>query len=294
MQSVMVTKGVYWVAIPEAGLSILCGCPADSVKLLMRKGLIVGTSWNGVAFETGPNAILLSDISTQNETFANLSEFPVLQMLYRQGMMVPGHPGNTGQKPLLIGLESQVRSQSQYIFRGNYGLASLEEIKTAGVDDAAARDYMRMKLWFAFGRIRQTDEMLEMKFVADAPVPLRGGAAVRRTGFNRYEFSCRGETAEVDLNLRRGEWNDVEGLQVKPEISAHPVETNVFHFRTLGEGGYRTYAHLADVTTFEVLHKMAAAPADAPGVSRAFAERLEKEPPSTGRPRTSGTIPRGA
>ena len=54
-------------------------------------------------------------------------------MLYRQGMMVPGHPGNTGQKPLLIGLESQVRSQSQYIFRGNYGLTSLEEIRAAGV-----------------------------------------------------------------------------------------------------------------------------------------------------------------
>jgi hemerythrin len=412
MQTVTVTKGVHWVAIPEAGLSILCGCPADSVKLLMKMGLIVGTRKNGVSFETGPNAILLSDVPTQNETFANLSEFPVLQMLYRQGMMVPGHPGNTGQKPLLIGLESQVRSQSQYIFRGNYGLTSLEEIRAAGVDDAAARDYMRMKLWFAFGRIRETDEMLETRFVGASAVALRGGAAVRRTGFNVYEFSCRGETAVVDLNLRQGEhysssyslgfhkirreyfsvvhlgegdgwdtekpcmgslvtfqgriylidagpnieqsltavgisvneiegifhshshddhfaglttlvrsdhrikyyatplvrasvakklsalmgmdeamfqryfevhdlrpaeWNDVEGLQVKPEISAHPVETNVFQFRALWEGGYRTYAHLADVTTFEVLRKMAAAAPDAPGVSRAFAERLEKE-----------------
>ena len=411
MQTVVVTKGVYWVAIPEAGLSILCGCPADSVKLLMKKGLIVGTSRNGVAFETGPNAILLSDVPTQNETFANLSEFPVLQMLYRQGMMVPGHPGNTGQKPLLMGLENQVRSQGQYIFRGNYGLASAEEIRAAGVDAETSRDYMRMKLWFSFGRIRPTDEMMEMKFVADRPVPLRGGASVRRAGFNRYEFSFRGETTEVDLNLRRGErysssyslgfhrirreyfsvvhlgegdgwdtekpcmgslvtfqgriylidagpnieqsltavgisvneiegvfhshshddhfagltslvrsdhrikyyatppvrasvakklsalmgidealfsryfevhdlrpaeWNDVEGLQVKPEISAHPVETNVFQFRALWEGGYRTYAHLADVTTFDVLHRMAAAPADAPGVSRAFAERLER------------------
>ena len=78
-------------------------------------------------------------------------------------------------------------------------------------------------------------------------------------------------------DLRPAEWNDVEGLQVKPEISAHPVETNVFQFRALWEGGYRTYAHLADVTTFEVLRKMAAAAPDAPGVSRAFAERLEQE-----------------
>jgi len=412
MHTVMVARGVHWVAIPEAGLSVLCGCPADSVKLLMKKGLIVGTQKDGVAFETGPNAILLSDVPTQNETFCNLAEFPILQMLYRQGMMVPGHPGNTGQKPLLIGLESQVRSQSQYIFRGNYGLSSLEEIVAAGVPPGTAQDYMRMKLWFAFGRIRQTDEMLDTRIVGPSSVELRAGVMVRRTGFNVYEFACAGQTVQVDLNLgqgerypssyslgfhkirreyfsvvhigegdgwdtekpcmgslvifqgriylidagpnieqsltavginvneiegifhshshddhfagltslvrsdhrikyfatapvrdsvakklsalmgmdeamfsryfevhdlKPGEWNDVDGLQVKPEISAHPVETNVFQFRALWEGGYRTYAHLADVTTLEVLHRMAAAEPGAPGVSRAFADRLESE-----------------
>src|SRR5208282_172569 len=51
MHTVMVARGVHWVTIPEAGLSILCGCPADSVKLLMKKGLIVGTQKDGVAFE---------------------------------------------------------------------------------------------------------------------------------------------------------------------------------------------------------------------------------------------------
>ena len=96
MQTVVVTKGVYWVAIPEADLSILCGCPADSVKLLMKNGLIVAPQKGGVAFETGPNAILLSDCPIQNESFANLSEFPVLQMLYRQGMIVPGIPATPG------------------------------------------------------------------------------------------------------------------------------------------------------------------------------------------------------
>ncbi|MGA2381082.1 MAG: MBL fold metallo-hydrolase, partial [Spirochaetia bacterium] len=380
MHTVMVARGVNWVAIPEAGLSVLCGCPADSVKLLMKKGLIVGTQKDGVAFETGPNAILLSDVPTQNETFCNLAEFPILQMLYRQGMMVPGPPGNTGQKPLLIGLESQVRSQSQYIFRGNYGLSSLEEIVAAGVPPGTAQDYMRMKLWFAFGRIRQTDEMLDTRIVGPSSVELRAGVMVRRTGFNVYEFACAGQTVQVDLNLgqgerypssyslgfhkirreyfsvvhigegdgwdtekpcmgslvifqgriylidagpnieqsltavginvneiegifhshshddhfagltslvrsdhrikyfatapvrdsvakklsalmgmdeamfpryfevhdlKPGEWNDVDGLQVKPEISAHPVETNVFQFRALWEGGYRTYANLA-------------------------------------------------
>jgi hemerythrin len=50
----------------------------------------------------------------------------------------------------------------------------------------------------------------------------------------------------------------------------------VFQFRALWDGGYRTYAHLADVTTLEMLHKMAAAAPGDPGVSPAFAERLER------------------
>jgi len=72
-----VTNGLYWVEIPELDLQIICGCPADSVKHLSKRGLIVAREKNGVAFETGPNAILLSDVSVQNGFFSNLSEFPV-------------------------------------------------------------------------------------------------------------------------------------------------------------------------------------------------------------------------
>jgi hemerythrin len=378
----------------------------------MKKGLIVPTQKGGVTFETGPNAILLSDVSSQNETFSNLAEFPILQMLYRQGMMIPGHPNNTGRKPLLIGIDSQVQSQSQYIFRGNYGLSSIEELMAAGVSRETAADYMRMKLWFAFGKIRRTEELLEARSVGAEAVELRAGVTVQRVGFNVYEFAHGGETVRVDLNLGAGEryqssyalgfhrfrreyfsvvhigegdgwdpekpcmgsiinfqgriylidagpnieqsltalgisvneiegifhshshddhfagltslvrsdhrikyfatapvrasvakklsalmgmdeamfpryfdvhdlapsrWNDVNGLQVRPVISAHPVETNVFTFRALWEGGYRTYAHLSDITTFEVLRKMASAAPDAPGVSPAFAETLMAE-----------------
>ena len=412
MQTLTIAKGVHWVAVPEADLFILCGCPADSVKLLMKKGLILGTEKNGVAFETGPNAILLSDVPSQNESFSNLAEFPVLQMLYRQGMIIPGHPGNTGRKPLLMGIESSVASQSQYIFRGNYGLVSLEEIMSTGIPRETAEDFMRMKRWFAFGRIKATEELLEPRILGAEPVELRGGVTVRRTGFNTYEFAHEGQTVSVDLNLGPGEaypssyslgfhktrreyfsivhigegdgwdtekpcmgsiimfqgriylidagpnieksltavginvneiegifhshshddhfagltslvradhrikyfatapvrasvakklsalmsmdeamfpryfevhdltpgrWNDVNGIQVRPIMSAHPVETNVFFFRALWDGGYKTYGHLADITTREVLRKMTSADPDAPGVSAAFAETLMKE-----------------
>ena len=106
-----IMRGVSWVEIPEAQLYILCGCPADSVKHLMKKGLIVSREKDGVTYETGPNAILLSYIFSQNGQISNLAEFPVLQMLYRQGMLLPNHLRNTGAKPILIGTAEQVKAQ---------------------------------------------------------------------------------------------------------------------------------------------------------------------------------------
>ena len=81
IEHIQVADGIHWVAIPEADLRILCGCPADSVKHLMKKGLIVLKKKGDVQYETGPNAILLSDVLIQRGSFGNLAEFPVLQML---------------------------------------------------------------------------------------------------------------------------------------------------------------------------------------------------------------------
>ncbi len=70
----------------------------------------------------------------QGGRFRNLGEFPVLQMLYRQGMIIPGHPSNTGLRPMIIGMRDQVEAQSRYIYSGNYGLSSVEELVTAGLE----------------------------------------------------------------------------------------------------------------------------------------------------------------
>ena len=154
ISKIQVTRGLYWVEVPALELNIMCGCPADSVKHLAKRGLIVAREKSGVSYETGPNAILLSDVSVQNGFFSNLSEFPVLHMYYRQGMILPGHPNNTGQKPLLIGSEEQVKAQMEYIYRGNYGLVSEEEITDAGISSATAKEMMRLKLKFRFGEIK--------------------------------------------------------------------------------------------------------------------------------------------
>lgn len=40
MRKFQITNGVYFLDCHEVGMRILCGCPMDSVKLLMRAGFI--------------------------------------------------------------------------------------------------------------------------------------------------------------------------------------------------------------------------------------------------------------
>jgi hemerythrin len=410
MEKIRVANGITWVAIPEADLFVLCGCPADSVKHLMKRGLIVEKEKDGVTFETGPNAILLSETASQKGVFSNLGEFPVLQMLYRQGMILPNHPNNTGRKPMLIGLEDQVLSQSLYIYRGTYGLTSEEEMMAAGASQKDSREMMRVKKWFAFDDIRATEDLLDLRVVDKPAVELRDGVFIRRRGFNQYEFLHAGHSVRVDLNLADDEeygpsytlgfhrihreyfsivhigegdgwnpdqpcmgsmivfqgriflvdagpnithaltalgigineiegvfqthghddhfagltslirsdhriqyyatalvrssvvkkymaltggdesdfsryfevhdlafdtWNSIEGLEVMPQYSLHPVETSVLFFRALWEGGYKTYAHLADIVSSETLKRMLTDDPKKSGIGRRLAEAYE-------------------
>ncbi|OGA28340.1 MAG: cyclic nucleotide-binding protein, partial [Betaproteobacteria bacterium RIFCSPLOWO2_02_FULL_68_150] len=412
IRKIPISTGVYWVEIRHADVRILCGCPEDAVKHLLRKGLIVPMEVGGVACETGPNAILLSDLAIQNGQVCSRSEFPVLQMLYNQGMIVPGHPRNNGMRPMLIGSRRQVDAQMAYIFRGNYGLVSHAELTQAGLSEEQAHEMMRMKLAFAFGQIRPSEELVQPVVVERDAVEIRNGVRVRRLRTNVFEIVYEGESVEVDLNLARGDgyqcpyslgyhllqrdyftivhtgdgdgwdmnrpamgsivlyqgrvflvdagpnidhaltalgigineidgifhthchddhlvgltalirgdrriayyavpmvrasvirklesvmqlseqefgalfdvhdlqldaWNDIEGLEVKPVLSPHPVETTIFYFRVLWEGGYRSYAHLGDIASVDVMRKMIAPDAAPAGISQARFERTVRD-----------------
>ena len=231
MEKIKVTRGVYWIGIPEANLYVLCGCPANSVKHLMKRGLIVAKEKNGVTFETGPNAILLSELAIQNGSFSNLAEFPILQMFYRQGLILPKHPNNTGLKPMMIGLEDQIEAQNSYVYRGNYGLASEAEMREAGASPEDAHEMMRLKLAFAFGKIRRTEDLIDNRLINRDVVELRDGVFVRRRGFNRYEFLYGGESALVDLNLQTG-----ERYEQPYQLEHHQVDRQYFSVIHVGEG----------------------------------------------------------
>jgi len=228
---IQVTKGVYWVEIPDVNIYILCGCPADSVKHMKKRGLIVTREEKGVTFETGPNAILLSDVMLQNGGFANMAEFPVLQMLYFQGMIIPNHPNNTGVKPILIGSENQVEAQMKYIYRGNYGLISESEILDAGITPDKTREMMRLKLKFAFGTIRNTEALLDSRIISNEPTEIRNNVFVRRIKLNVFEFQYQDETVTVDLNL---DSHDMYGASYT--LDFHDIKREYFAVLHSGQG----------------------------------------------------------
>jgi len=402
-------NGLSYVEIPEADLYIQCGAPAESVKHLIKNKIIHSVTKNGVTFETGPNAILLSDIMIQNGEFSNMSEFSVLQMLYKQGLILPNHPNNTGIKPVIIGLNSQVNAQMQYIYRGNYGLISQEEIEACGIKPSRAKELMNMKLKFAFGKLQSADSLLESCMLDKEKVEIRNKVFIQRKEHNIFEITYKNESVEVDLNLEKNQtyppvytlpqykikrdyfsviesgqgdgwdfnrpsmnsiisfqgklyvvdlvpnfkyileslsidineiegvfqththddhfagitslirsdkkikfyasklvisatakklsslldfdesefynlvdareldinkWNNIDGLEVKPYLSPHPVETTIFVFKALYGTGYKTYGHFADIIDINILKGMITENSDEIGILQEFFDEV--------------------
>ena len=202
----ILAPGISWLEIPKVDLRILCGCPADAVKHLTSKEKIRLVTENGATFETGPNAILLADDFLQNGLPANMAEFPVLQMFYKQGQIIPNHPNNKGERPILIGNANAVQSQLQYIYRGNYGLTTPEELINCGVSLEDTAEMMAMKMQFAFGKIQPPDALLATCVVKDSNWQnLKQDLLVSRIGMNRYQFKMGSERVDVDLSLKEGE-----------------------------------------------------------------------------------------
>jgi hemerythrin len=199
---IKVETGVDWVEIPEADLRIQCGCPADSTKHLIAKGLIKSYNMEDQSFESGPNALLLSDVAIQNGQFCNLGEFPVLQMLYRQGMIIPNHSNNKGEFPILIGKYNQVDAQLNYIYRGNYGLTSMEELKEAGCSEELATKIYRMKKKFAFGKFIPSNELFDIKLLDSKKLEIKKGVFITRENTNKFLISYKDEEVRIDLNIK--------------------------------------------------------------------------------------------
>lgn len=163
--------------------------------------------------ETGPNAILLSDLPIQNGQVCSRSEFPVLQMRYKQGMLIPGHPGNSGRLPLIMGSKKQVDAQMEYLFRGNYGLVSRQELTEAGASNRQAskmrallEEHFEHLAFFSRGCVAPASAPPNARARCSVLRSIRTGAPSARTPrVEQFGWPPGGVEFDVDFHVIRGE-----------------------------------------------------------------------------------------
>ena len=191
-----IAPGFFWVEIEKVGLKLLCGCPPDSVKLLKQAGIL---SYDRNTSQ-GPNAILLSDQTFNESGFANLSEFPVMHMLYVQGMLF-NDSNRLIAKPKLIGTPEMVNSQIDYLSRGNYGLLNEHEMQLIGLDENTIRKFMAIKMYFAKGKIYSHSEMFDPVFILNEAVEIWKDVFLQRVSFNQFKLKHDGDEVLININF---------------------------------------------------------------------------------------------
>ncbi|MDT8446716.1 MAG: MBL fold metallo-hydrolase [bacterium] len=201
-----IQPGCYYLQVPAVGLRMLCGSPPDAIKHLRVQGFVSEQNLSGVICETGPNALLLGEQLIQAGEVANLAEFPVLHMLYKQGLGIPGHPAQKKfGRPRLVGASNALAAQAEYIKRGNYGLYLESEYDELQLPVAEKQLYLEMKRQFAYGRFAETGDLMDLVAFDQETLELAPGLILTRLGGNRFVVDFQGQRAELDLSLKRGE-----------------------------------------------------------------------------------------
>jgi len=222
--------GCFFLQAPSISLQMLCGCPPDAIKLLRAKGHVRSTTLEGSYAETGPNAILLSDRRVQGREISNLTEFPVLQMLYKQGLAIPGHPNHQKCRPFLVGKQEQLDGQSEYLKRGNYGLYDLEEYQDLQYPDDQARMHLDLKRQFAYGKFLETSDLMDLK-PFDEPTVHIDQLKLTRLSENNFRAELDGFQVEFSLNLGLE-----EAYQTSFQVPSKTVVLPSFGVLHLGDG----------------------------------------------------------
>jgi len=196
-----VAAGISWIAIKEADLYLCCGCPADTVKHLKKADIINRAEIDGHFYEHGPNALLISDTLIQNGQIANLAEFPILHMLYIQGLNLPHHPNYKKNTPILIGYEDQINAQLEYASVGNHGLSSIDEIVSAGISPEDAKKIFATKIYYSGGKITHMRELIKSCILNEEKTEIKNGVYIQRMDINKFQISYKNEIAYINLNL---------------------------------------------------------------------------------------------
>lgn len=223
MKKIDIAAGINYLEVPEEDLRILCGCPENSIKFIMQKGLT--PKLENSNFVGGPNAILLNDISIQNSHYLNFAEFPVLHHQFFQGAAFNGK----NEKFTLIGIESRVKNQQEYIRCGFQGLITKDELMKAHLDDATANKFLAMGSFYRNGH--DEFDIIEPVFIT-GKTNVKGDLYVERKSLNIFEFTYNDEKVTVDLNLP----SDAKGVGLPYNIDQQRIISNDFTVTTIGDG----------------------------------------------------------
>lgn len=203
MKSIELFPGCYWVSIPDVDLRMLCGAPPDVMKLLAANQLIEAYEIDDFYTEEGPNVILLYEDDCIKGMAANLSEFPILQMFYMQGLGVEQHPNFKKERPLLIGTHDILKKQLDYIEAGNNGLNYVEMSKTGSLPDVVDI-WFHMKAQFA-GTVDMMALVDKQEIADQDKIEIKPEVFLERIEKNLYRISYKNETKEINLGLAEQE-----------------------------------------------------------------------------------------
>ncbi len=187
------TAGLYTVEIKDADLLICCGCPPDTIKYLRKSGYLQKDIPHSF-----PNAMLLADTFVQRGRLSNFAEFPIMELLYNQGMI--RNAGKGKDLPLLIGTEEIVDAQANYLCRGNYGYYTTEEMKEAGLDDASIQKCWNIKLFFSDNKIFGPDDLCLKLKIGREKVEIKNKVFISRANPGQFLIEFNDESCIVDFN----------------------------------------------------------------------------------------------
>ena len=231
MKKTDIANGISYLEIPEVELRILCGCPENSIKYIMQKGLTPKTKINGLNLVSGPNSILLNDITILNSHFLNFAEFPVLHHQYFQGAAYNG----TNEKFLLIGNKDKVDDQYEYIRRGLRGLTLKEEILKANVTNEVADRFIALGDYHRGGN--KSFDIISRLYL-NGKTQIKKDLYIKRLAINIFEFTYKDQTEIVDINFP----TNAKGVGLPYFLEYQHIPFEEFSVTTIGDGnGWNPY-----------------------------------------------------
>ena len=216
LQVKQVCDGAFCVDIPEIGISWLFNAWPDIVKHVIEKDYKI----NGVVYTELTQTL---DVLPQS----NVLEFPLLHCLFNLGMIFEG------ERPVIIGSESQIIRAREAFMRGLYGFQNITEILECLSDLEKAETLIGEIEGLGFNGIQDIDNLVQFfPLIAEKKhlSCVYKGLGIISHSPNVFELTYEKNTVELDCNL---------GMQCRYNVpfrlSHHSIKPADFQIIDTGE-----------------------------------------------------------